>query len=98
MLAGNRRGRWRESISWGDVRKDWQQMVGSKANAKEIGGTLKTKGESLSKTPRMAPTQSAKQPTNQTNKTGKKNSGAEAREEGDRRIETQGKRIEERKG
>jgi hypothetical protein len=47
-------------------------MVGKKVGTKEISGALRTGGESLSKTPRAAPTQSAKQPTNQTNKTGKK--------------------------
>jgi hypothetical protein len=68
-------------------------MVGHKASAKEIGSTLKTKGESLSETPRATPTQSAKQPTNQTNKIGKKiDDGAEAREEGDKRSETQEKK------
>jgi hypothetical protein len=48
--------------------------VGGKAGEEEIGGALRIGGESLSETPRMAPTQNAKQPTNQTkqNKTGKK--------------------------
>jgi hypothetical protein len=55
-----------ESISWGDVRKDWQRMVGGKAGAEEIDSTLKIGEENLSEIPRTTPTQSAKQPTNQT--------------------------------
>ena len=58
-----------KSISRGDVRKDWKRTMGGKASAEEISNTLRIIGESLSKTPRVAPTQSAKQPTNQTNKT-----------------------------
>ena len=61
-----------ESTSRKDAIKDWQQMVGCKAGSEEISGALRTGGESLSETPRATPTQSAKQPTNQTNKTGKK--------------------------
>jgi hypothetical protein len=45
-----------ESTLWGDVRKDWQRMVGDKAGAEEIGSALRTKGEGLSETPRAAPT------------------------------------------
>jgi hypothetical protein len=56
----------------GDVRKDQQQTVGAKASAKEIDGVFRIEEESLSETPNAAPTQSAKQPTNQTNKTRKK--------------------------
>jgi hypothetical protein len=59
------------------VRKDQQQTVGSKAGAKEIGDTLRTGGENLSEIPRTAPTQSAKQQTNQINKTGKKKTTVE---------------------
>jgi hypothetical protein len=40
--------------------------------AEEIGGALRTGRESLSETSRASPTQSAKQPTNQTNKNKKK--------------------------
>jgi hypothetical protein len=54
-----------ESTLWGDVRKDQQRMVGGKAGTEEIGDALKTERESLSKIPRAAP-------TNQTNKTRKK--------------------------
>ena len=53
-----------ESTSWGDVGKDWQRTVGKKVGAEEIGGTFRIGGESLSETPRTAPTQSAKQLTN----------------------------------
>jgi hypothetical protein len=53
-----------ESTSRGDLRKDRQRTVGGKASVEEIGGALRTEGESLSETPRAAPTQSAKQPTN----------------------------------
>jgi hypothetical protein len=61
-----------ESTSRGDMRKDRQRTVGGKAGVKEISSALRTGGESLSETLKMALTQSAKQPTNQTNKTGKK--------------------------
>jgi hypothetical protein len=61
-----------ESTSRGDARKDWQRMVGGKAGVEEIGGSLITGGESLNEILRAAPTQRAKQPTNQTNKTGNK--------------------------
>jgi hypothetical protein len=43
-------------------------MVGGKVGVEKIDGALKIRRESLSKTPRVAPTQSDKQPTNQTNK------------------------------
>jgi hypothetical protein len=85
----------------GDVRKDQQQTVGAKASAKEIGGVFRIEEESLSETPNAAPTQSAKQPTNQTNKTRKKKNNGEtkAREEGDKRSETQeGKKGQKRRG
>jgi hypothetical protein len=52
-----------ESTSRGDARKDQQQ--GGKAGTEEIGGALRIGGKSLSETSRAAPTQSAKQPTNQ---------------------------------
>jgi hypothetical protein len=58
-----------ESTSWGDLRKDRQRTVGGKASLEEIDGALRTEGESLSETSRAAPSQSAKQPTNKTNKT-----------------------------
>jgi hypothetical protein len=45
---------------------------GEKTSAKEIGSALKTGGENLSETQRAAPTQSAKKPIKQTNKTGNK--------------------------
>ena len=45
-----------------------------------------------------SPTQSAKQPTNEPNKTEKNNGGAEAREEGDRKSETQEEKKARRKG
>jgi hypothetical protein len=61
-----------ESTLRGDARKDRQQTMGGKVVAEEIGNTLKTGWEILSETPKAAPTQSAKQPTNQINKTGKK--------------------------
>jgi hypothetical protein len=54
-----------ESTWRGDARKD-RCTVGSKAGTEEIGGALKTRGDSLSETPTAIPTQSAKQPTNQT--------------------------------
>jgi hypothetical protein len=73
----------------GDTRKDWQQTVGSKLGAEETDGALRTGEESLSETPRAAPTQSAKQPTNQNKQNRKNNGGTEAREEGDRRSGTQ---------
>ena len=57
-----------ESTSRGDTKKDQQQTMGGKAGIKKIGSALRTGGESLSETPRAAPTQSTKQPTNQTNK------------------------------
>ena len=57
-----------ESTSPGDMRKERQRMVGGKASAEEIDGALKLEGESLNGNPKVAPTQSAKQPTNQTNK------------------------------
>jgi hypothetical protein len=78
-----------ESTSRGDTRKDWQQTVGGKVGAEETGGALRTGGESLSETPRAAPTQSAKQPTNQNKQNRKNDGGTEAREEGDRRSGTQ---------
>ena len=43
-----------ESTSRGDARKDWQRMVGGKASAEEIGSVLKTRGENLIETPRVA--------------------------------------------
>ena len=49
-----------ESTSRGDARKDRQQTVGNKAGAKEIGGAPRIGRESLSETPRAAPTQSIK--------------------------------------
>jgi hypothetical protein len=61
-----------ESTSPGDTRKDQQRAVGGKVGAKKTGGALRIRGESLSETPRAAPTQGAKQPTNPTNNTGKK--------------------------
>ena len=36
-----------ESTLRGDTRKDWQQTVGGKVGAEEIGGALRTGGESL---------------------------------------------------
>jgi hypothetical protein len=57
--------------------------MGSKVGTEEIGGTLRTVWKNLSKTPRVTPIQSVKQPTNQTNKTRKNNNGAEVKEEGD---------------
>ena len=47
-------------------------MVGSKTGAKEISGAFRIGGKSLSETLRAAPTQSAKQPTNQTKQNKKK--------------------------
>jgi hypothetical protein len=74
-------------------------MVGSKVGVEEIGSTLRNKGESLSETPRVAPTQSVKQPTNQTNKTGKKTAGQRVGRRGTEEAEhKKGKRAEERKG
>ena len=61
-----------ESTSRGDARKDRQWTVGGKASTEEINSVLRTEGKSLSKTLKVAPTQSAKQPTNQINKTGNK--------------------------
>jgi hypothetical protein len=61
-----------ESTSRGDARKDWQRTVGGKAGEEEINSSLITGWESLSETLRAALTQSVKQPTNQTNKTGNK--------------------------
>jgi hypothetical protein len=88
-----------ESTSWGDVKKDRQQMVGGKASMEEIGSTLRNKWESMSETPRVAPTQSAKQPANQTNKTGKKTAGQRVGRRGTEEAEhKKGKRAEERKG
>ena len=54
----------------------------------------------MSETLRAAPTQSAKQPTNQTNKTRKKknNDRAEAREERDRRRGTHKEKMGGREG
>jgi hypothetical protein len=80
------------------VRKDWQQTVGDKANAEEIDGALRTGGESLSETPKATPTQSVKQPTNQTNKTGKKTTARQKlRRRGTEEVgHKRGKRAEEK--
>ena len=45
-----------ESTSRGDARKDRQRTMGGKSDAEEIGGALRIGGESLSETPRAAPT------------------------------------------
>ena len=61
-----------ESTSRGDTRKDQQWTMGGQVGAEESSGALKTGGESLSETPRVASTQSAKQPTNQNKQNRKK--------------------------
>jgi hypothetical protein len=73
-------------------------MVGEKVGTKEIGGALRTGGESLSETPRVAPTQSAKQPTNQTNKTGKKTTAGQrlGRRGAEKARHKRGKRAKEK--
>ena len=56
----------------------------------EIGSALRIGGESLSETLRAAPTQSAKQPTNQTNKKKKQKKRTKGQRLGRRGIEEEG--------
>jgi hypothetical protein len=65
---------------------------------KEIGGALRTGGESLSETPKAAPTQSAKQPTNQTKQNKKKKTAGQrlGRRGTEEAGHKRGKRAEEK--
>jgi hypothetical protein len=57
-------------------------VVGGKASVKKIGSALKTRGESLSETPKTTPTQSAKQTKQEKTMTGQRMGTKEVGHEG----------------